>query len=416
MSYQAKKGKLKLIQEKNWKGVSEETSKGHTKKNLKGALPLLALLTAFPALSTDMILPAIPSLAESWGQPLAVINLILVGFFATYGFFLLFYGPISDRFGRRPPLLFGLAIYVLASICCAFASSALMLIAFRILQAAGAAASSALSMAMTRDIYSGSERERVLAHIAIIMALAPMLGPVFGGWMLAYFSWPWIFFTQAFLGIIGFSGVLRFPETLREVSKTPLTRVMHTYGRLLVNPSYIIMVLVMSVSFFPMYSFIAGSSDIYINGFGLSEQRYSYFFAFNAFALMLGAFSCLRLTRSFNSRHLMTLGFFGILLGGGLLFLFAGNYGIWSFSLPMFLITFSMGLSRPPSNNLVLEQVETDVGSASSLLIFTLFMLGAVGMWLISLEWANKIQVLGAIALGCGGLVLSAWIVLQKRI
>ncbi|MCO5381424.1 MAG: MFS transporter [Methanosarcina barkeri] len=226
-------------------------SNENSKRNLKGAVPLLALLTAFPALSTDMILPAIPSLAKTWNQPLSVMNLILVCFFVTYGFFLLFYGPVSDRFGRRRPLLFGLAIYIVASLLCAFASSASMLIGLRILQAAGAAASSSISMAMTKDIFSGQERERILAYIAVIMALAPMLGPVLGGWVLANFSWPWIFFIQAVMGLIGMIRVLHFPETLPQVSDTPLSRVIHTYGRLLLNPSYIVMVFVMSASLFP---------------------------------------------------------------------------------------------------------------------------------------------------------------------
>lgn len=389
-------------------------SGNNLKRTLKGTVPLLALLTAFPPLSTDMILPAIPSLAETWGASLSVINLILVCFFLTYGFFLLFYGPISDRFGRRRPLLFGLAVYIVASILCALATSAPMLIAFRIMQAAGAAASSSISMAMTKDIFSGPERERILAYIAVIMALAPMLAPVIGGWVLAVFSWHWVFFIQAVMGLIGLIGVFRFPETLPKVSDTPLSRVIHTYSRLLHNPSYIIMVLVMSVSLFPLYSYIAGSSDIYINGFGMTEQKYSYFFAFNAMALMIGSFSCLKLTSSIRSKHLMTIGFAGIFLGGFLL-LFIGRHGPWSFALPMFLITFSLGLSRPPSNNLVLEQVDRDAGSASSLLIFCYFTLGAAGMWLISLEWADKISVLGAIALSCGALVLATWFVLQKR-
>jgi DHA1 family bicyclomycin/chloramphenicol resistance-like MFS transporter len=384
------------------------------KRNLKETLPVLALLTAFPPLSTDMILPAIPSLAKTWGVSLSVINLILVCFFVTYSFFLLFYGPISDRFGRRRPLLFGLAVYIVASLLCAFASSASVLIGLRILQAAGAAASSSISMAMTKDIFSGPERERILAYIAVIMALAPMLAPVIGGWVLAAFSWSWIFFIQAVLGLIGLIGVLHFPETLPEVSDTPLSRVMRTYSRLLLNSSYTIMVLVMSASLFPLYSFIAGSSDIYINGFGMTEQKYSYFFAFNAMALMIGSFSCLRLTGSIKSKKLMTAGFSGIFLGG-LLLLFAGQHGPWSFALPMFLITFSLGLSRPPSNNLVFEQVDRDVGAASSLLIFCYFTLGAVGMWFISLEWADKVPVLGAIALGCGAIVLATWIVLQKK-
>jgi len=382
--------------------------------NLKGTVPLLALLTAFPALSTDMILPAIPSLAKTWNQPLSVINLTLVCFFVTYGFFLLFYGPISDRFGRRMPLLAGISVYIVASLLCTLATSAPMLIGFRIMQAAGAAASSSLSMAMTKDIFSGQERERILAYIAVIMALAPMIAPVLGGWILADFSWPWIFIMQAIMGVIGMLGVFRFPETLSQVSDVPLSRMMHSYGRLLLNPSYIVMVLVMSASLFPLYSFIAGSSAIYVNEFGLSEQKYSYFFAFNALALMVGSFSCLRLTKSISSRHLMTIGFAGVFLGGVFL-LVTGQHGPWSFALPMFLVTFSIGLSRPPSNNLVLEQVDRDAGSASSLLIFCYFTLGAVGMWFISLEWADKIPVLGAIALSCGAMVLAAWFILQKR-
>lgn len=382
--------------------------------NLKETVSLLSLLTAFPALSTDMILPAIPSLAKTWNQPLSVINLTLVCFFVTYGFFLLFYGPISDRFGRRMPLLAGISVYIVASLLCTLATSAPMLIGFRIMQAAGAAASSSLSMAMTKDIFSGQERERILAYIAVIMALAPMIAPVLGGWILADFSWPWIFIMQAIMGVIGLLGVFRFPETLSQVSDVPISRMMHSYGRLLLNPSYIVMVLVMSASLFPLYSFIAGSSAIYVNEFGLSEQKYSYFFAFNALALMVGSFSCLRLTKSISSRHLMTIGFVGIFLGG-IFLLVTGQHGPWSFALPMFLVTFSIGLSRPPSNNLVLEQVDRDAGSASSLLIFCYFTLGAVGMWFISLEWADKIPVLGAIALSCGTMVLGAWVVLQRK-
>lgn len=384
------------------------------RNNLKMTVPLLALLSAFPPLTTDMILPAIPSLAKSWNVSLSLINLNLVFFFVTYGLFLLFYGPISDRFGRRRPLLVGIAVYIVTSLLGAFVSSAPMLIGTRILQAAGAAAGSSISMAMTKDIFIGQERERILAYIAVIMGLAPMLAPVIGGWILLYLSWHWIFFMEALMGIVAMFGVLRFPETLPVVSETPLSQVMNTYGRLLLNPSYMIMVLVMSVSFFPLFSFIAGSSAIYINEFGLSEQKYSYFFAFNALALMIGAFSCLRLIRSVNSKHLMTIGFAGVFLGG-IFLLFMGQHGPWSFALPMFMVSFSLGLSRPPSNHLVLEQVDRDIGSASSMLIFTYFAFGAVSMWFISLEWADKIPVLGTIAACCGALVLAAWTIIQKR-
>lgn len=386
----------------------------HKTGEFKNIVPLLALLTAFPAFSTDMILPAIPSLAVTWDQPLSVVNLILIVFFVTYGFFLLFYGPISDRHGRRKPLIIGISLYIFASMLCAMADSAATLIAFRMLQAAGAAASASLSMAMTKDIFSGKERERTLAYIAIIMALAPMFAPILGGWILTYLSWHWIFVTQGLMGLFGLLGVLRTPETLKEKSKSPLSKVMHSYGSLLLNRNYVVMVLVMSVSLLPLYSFIAGSSALYINGFGLSEQNFSYFFAFNALALMAGSLSCLKLAQRTDSKYLMTAGFIGIFLGG-MLILINGQHGPWSFAIPMAMITYSIGISRPPSNHLVLEQVHKDAGSASSLLIFTYFTLGAVGMWLVSQDWTNRIQVLGAIALSCGALVLAAWMVLQKK-
>ncbi|MCQ6962526.1 multidrug effflux MFS transporter [Methanolobus chelungpuianus] len=386
----------------------------HKPAELKNIVPLLALLTAFPAFSTDMILPAIPSLAVIWDKSLSVVNLILIAFFVTYAFFLLFYGPISDRYGRRRPLIAGISLYILASMLCAVANSAATLIAFRILQAAGAAASASLSMAMTKDIFSGKERERILAYIAIIMALAPMFAPILGGWILAYLSWHWIFFAQGMMGVIGLMGVLRTPETLKEASETPLSRVMHSYGKLLLNRNYVIMVLVMSVSLLPLYSFIAGSSALYINGFGLSEQNFSYFFAFNALALMAGSMSCLKLTGRTDSRYMITAGFAGIVLGAALI-LTIGQRGPWSFAIPMAIITYSIGISRPPSNHLVLEQVRKDAGSASSLLIFTYFTLGAVGMWLVSQDWTDRIRILGAIALSCGALVLVAWMILQRK-
>jgi DHA1 family bicyclomycin/chloramphenicol resistance-like MFS transporter len=110
----------------------------------------------------------------------------------------------------------------------------------------------------------------------------------------------------------------------------------------------------------------------------------------------------------------MTAGFGGILLGG-ILILVTGQHGPWSFAIPMAMITYSIGISRPPSNHLVLEQVRKDAGAASSLLIFTYFTLGGLGMWVVSQNWMNRIDILGAIALGCGAFVLFSWMLLQKR-
>jgi MFS transporter, DHA1 family, multidrug resistance protein len=380
---------------------------------MRGWIAILALLTAFPPLSIDMILPALPGLAAAWDHPLATVNLVLISFFLTYAIFLLFYGPISDRFGRRRPLLFGLAVYVLSSILGGLSGSIHTLVASRVLQAAGAAAASSMAMAMSKDLFSGKDRARALATIGMIMALAPMLAPIFGGWVLAVSSWPWIFHTQAAIGLAALLGVLRIPETHSGGTRTTLGQAARAYGRLMGNTPYMILTLLMAVCMFPLYGFIAASPEIYINGFGISEQAFGYYFGLNALSLMAGSYGCLRLVKGFDSTTVMTLGFAGVVLGS--LGLLAGlGHGPWGFALPMSLITFSIGLSRPSSNNLILEQVQQDAGSASSLLLFTFFSLGALSMWVTSQPWENRQVFLGILGTGSGMFSLGSWLVLQR--
>lgn len=376
-------------------------------------LLLLALLSAFPPISTDMYLPAIPLLQKAWHQPLAMVNLTLVGFFVSYCVFLLFYGPLSDRFGRRPLLLVGIGIFILASLLCALSNNVVSLIVFRVFQAAGAASASALVLAISKDVYQGHERARILAHIGVIMALAPMLAPVFGGWVLTWFSWRWVFLIQALVGAVGWFGVFRMPETLKTPSATGVLKTAGIYLQLLGNRRYVGFALMMSFIVLPHFAFIAGSADIYITRLGLSEQVFGYFFALNAAAIMAGAFACTRLLGRVGSRAIMTAGFAGILIGG-IVMLTRWLPGPWGLALPMAIVSFSFGLSRPPSNNLVLEQVERHAGAASSLLIFIYFMLGAFAMWLIALDWTDKIRVIGIMGTGSGAVMLGIWLLLPK--
>ncbi|MFP4314852.1 MAG: multidrug effflux MFS transporter [Desulfovibrionales bacterium] len=381
---------------------------------MRGWIAVLALLTAFPPLSIDMILPALPALARTWAEPFSRVNLVLISFFLTYAVSLLVYGPLSDRYGRRRPLMLGLAVYIISSIGSGFSENLPVLVAFRMLQAAGAAAASSMAMAMSKDLFSGKEREQVLATIGIIMALAPMLAPTLGGWTLAFLSWRWIFYTQAAIGVFAMLGVVFMPETNTTRSAVSLPRAAHAYARLLCNAPYMLLTLLMAACLFPLYGYIAVSSEIFINGFGLSEQTFGYFFAFTALCLMAGSFGCLRLVKTFDSTTLITLGFSGAILGSiGLL---AGlGHGPWGFALPMAMIAFSCGLSRPSSNNLILEQVRQDAGAASSLLLFTFFLLGAGAMQIASLSWESRQAALGVMGVLSGTVSLVGWLVVRKR-
>ena len=374
---------------------------------------LLAWLTAFPPIATSMYLPAIPLLQKTWQEPLAVINLTLVGFFVSYCFFLLVYGPLSDRFGRRRPLLAGIGLFVLSSLMCALADSAVSMTILRVFQGAGAAAASSLALAISKDAYAGHERGRVLATIGTITAVAPMIAPIFGGWILVGFSWRWIFVTQALFGSLAWIGTLCLQETLKTPTTTPILQIVGIYLDLFRNRRYVVYTLMASLIGLAHFAFIGGSADIYITHIGLSEQVYGYFFALNALAMMTGAFTCSRVVRRFRSKAFITASFSGILIGG-LAILFSRLPGPWALALPMTVITFSYGFNRPLCYNLILEEVDQNAGAASSLLTFCYFMVGAFSMWLIALDWSDKIGTIGMLGAGSGGLVLGLWLMLPK--
>ncbi|MCG6892395.1 MAG: Bcr/CflA family efflux MFS transporter, partial [Desulfobacteraceae bacterium] len=343
-------------------------------------LLLLALLAAFPAMTTDMYLPSLPTLQTLWGADLATINLTLVLFFAVFSVSLLVYGPVSDGLGRRPVLLAGIGIYVAGSVCCGLAGGVLQLIAFRIGQAVGAASASALSMAIAKDLFQARERQQLLAHLGVVVALAPMLAPVVGGWLLEWLDWRWIFFAQASWGALAWFGVLRMDEPLQDKVSVRLGQAVGRYRNLFRNRRFMAMNLLMAASLTPLFAFIAGSPSIYITRFGVAPQTFGLFFGCNALALMLGAFCCSSLTRRrVEGWPLIRFGFAGMLAGGLAVWL-VGDRSPYSFATAMFGVTFCVGLTRPVSNNLVLEQVDRDVGTASSLLVFLYFVAGAGAM------------------------------------
>jgi MFS transporter, DHA1 family, multidrug resistance protein len=376
---------------------------------------LLALLTAFPPLATDMYLPAIPHLMKIWGHPLSTVNLTLILFFLTYCVSLLFYGPLSDRLGRKPPLIGGLILFIAASLFCAFSTSIWMLIVARVVQGMGAGAASAISLAMARDRLESSAREKVLSQVSVIMALAPMISPSIGSLIMDYFSWPWVFVAQGGMGAVALVGVLATPESHDGEVGESLVMLLQKYVQVFRNRHFMGVVFCNAMIALPLFAFIAGSSSIYINGFGLSEKQFALFFGANACCFMAGSMTCMRFGKKIGTLPMISFGYTGIVFGGFLM-LVGGFDGPYQFAVPMGFITFCLGLSRPPSNNLALEQVTKDAGTASSLMVFSYFMCGALSMWLVSLDLGDKLSYIGGLSVVSGAVALAVWMLLKKHL
>lgn len=376
---------------------------------------LVCLLSIFPMLSTDMYLPAVPTLQKLWGIPLSQANLSLVLFFLFYSLFLLVHGPLSDRVGRRPVLLGGIGLFIVGSVCSAAADGIGTLVAARIVQAVGASAASALALALVKDLYEDSKQKRVLAYVGVIMPLCPMIAPTLGSWLLRVLSWRWIFLSQASLALAGLYGSWRLKEPLTELRPGGLLATFAAYAALARNRRYITYVFCFSSMGLAIAGYLGASADVYINHFGLDERHYGLLFGLNAFGFMCGSLACSRLCAGLSSRRILLFTLTGMVAaGGGLMALASGS--VWQVTLPMLAYTFCFGMSRPISNHMVLSEVEQDVGTAASLMTFCSSIVNVVAMWTISLDGPPKVLGWGAMAFLSGFVPLATVFLPFRRV
>lgn len=375
----------------------------------------LALLAATPALATDMYLSAIPIIADEWGVGKDLINLSLVLWFISFSVFLLVFGPLSDKYGRKPILICGMSVFVVSTFLCSLSQSPVQIILFRILQGISAAAPSAMGMAICRDKYDGKLRQKVLAYIGVILSIAPIIAPSIGALILKCASWRFIFIAQGCAGIVPFVLALTYQETNKHLFTGKLTQAMLRYKALVKNRRYLLATLSMGLIIAPFYAYLAFSPIAYISLFEVSEQLFGILFGIGALAGMTGAFVCSRLVYRFSDTQIITACLIGCCTGGLAVIIF-GSVHYVLFALCICIITFFGGMSRPVSNNIILEQVNRDFGSASSFLIFYQFVIGAPCMYIVSLEWTYPFLAYGIISFLLPGFVLLIWPFLLKRI
>lgn len=375
----------------------------------KALIVYLAFLSAFVPLSTDLYLPALPDMGNFFNASPELTNLTLSCFMLLYSLSMLVWGPFSDKYGRRPILLAGLVIYILASIGSALSGSIYQLIAGRCFQALGSGAISAVSLTVVKDSYRGRAMENVLTLIQTMIVLAPMLAPVLGGQLLAFTTWRGIFWVLTACGVLA----LAFSFALRETLAVPTPgSALHSLGRVVAvlrHARFRALLLIFSLSSMPFMAYLAASAYVFQNTFGVSPQAYSYFFAANAAASLLGPALYARWLRRLPRRAYIA-GNFIVPAAAGVLLLVFGGAGPFLFAALYLPITFCGSAVRPPSTMLMMNQMDSDTGTVASLVGSVALLCGSLAMFLCSLPWDSFITATGVISLAVGLVCLLGWL------
>lgn len=381
----------------------------------KGLIAFIALMNAFIPLSTDLYLPALPTMSSYFGSSSAITNLTLSSFFFFYAVGILVWGPLSDKYGRKPILITGAIIYIISSVFCAISTSVYFLIWARAIQGIGAGGITSVSVAIVKDCFSGKKRETILAIIQSISGLAPMIAPVIGAWLLKLSNWRGAFWALTVISIANLILTILYKETLKDNERYTGT-LLGSISRLFTvvkNKSFFIPTVIFSLNALPFMGYIAVSSYIYVDYFGLSEQTYSYFFAANALISILGPFIYVRCLSNLNKK-IFPLICFGSAVLSGILVMSVGTVSPTVFLLSFVIMSLTGTITRPFSTNILFEQQKGDTGSASSVINTLFTVLGSIGMSIASIPWANIVVGLGVLITIFSALALIGWYVFIK--
>ena len=380
---------------------------------------LLAALSAVGPLTTDMYLPSLPDIARQLSASTAQVQLTISAYLIGFAIGQIFYGPVSDRHGRKPVLIGALALYCAASLACALSTSVEMLIVARFVQGLGGSGGIVLARAIVRDLYAGARAGRELSLIGSVMALAPVLAPVAGGVLQTGFGWHSIFFTLVAAGLIGSAVVwLLLPETLRQRAADPVSpsTMLKSYRVVARNPVYLAYLGLATASYAGLFAWISGASFVLQNLYGLSPFSFGIAFALGSVGYMIGA--------TIAARLVMRLGIDGM-LGIGAATLAAGGLGMVaavalgfvsaaSLVIPVAVYLAGLGMVLPQAIAGALTPFPERVGAASSLLGFIqqsiAALCGALVGWLLG---KNAWPLAAAVAtMGCATLVI--WLATRR--
>lgn len=334
---------------------------------------MLGLLVSFAPMTIDLYLPAMPLMARDLMTDAESIQLTLSVYMVGFALAQTFFGPISDRFGRKPTIMFGTCIYLVASVACALATSVEQLIAFRLFQSIGAAAAPVVARAVVRDMFAREEAARMYAVVTTVVAIAPVIAPVLGGFIVVWFGWRANFWILTGFGATAMLLVITMlPETNKALdrSATRVSQMLRNFATMLSNRSYAGYVLTIIGNFSGLFAYLLGASFVLVDQLGMTPTAFGLSFGFASVGFMSGAFLGSRLVRYMGIEKMCLMGTFCSAAGGMLVFglIWSDVISIWSIILPTVVYFFGMGMSQPNIQAGAISPYPQMAGAAASLL------------------------------------------------
>ena len=381
---------------------------------------ILAMLLGIQPVTTDLYLPALPAMTTSFDAPTSQAQLTLSALLLAFGCSQLVWGPLSDRFGRRPILLWGLAAYTLASIGSVLAPSMALLIVWRAVQGAAMGAAVMAARAIVRDLYLPADGARImskgLSGLGVLAALSAPLGALLAEW----FGWRAALMAVAIFGGCTLTMIaLRFEETLRQKNPHALrpATLIRTWLQIFGNPTFLAFSALSAASYAGLFTFLAASSFVFIKVLGLSRTQYGLVMFSMCFSYLLGTFACRRLLTRFGVRKTVALAACLSLLGGTLMgaLAWAGVSNIWAVMLPYFIFMVGHGVHQPCGQSGAIGPFPQAAGAASALNGFLMMVVAfAMGGWLGTRMDGSVLPLTNGVWFWSIFIALTAWTLVQK--
>ncbi|SCL72874.1 MFS transporter, DHA1 family, bicyclomycin/chloramphenicol resistance protein [Micromonospora peucetia] len=384
-----------------------------SRQRLRLVLVLGSLIAVGP-LTIDMYLPALPAIVADFHTTSAAVQLTLTGTLAGLALGQLLIGPLSDAVGRRAPLIAGIALHIVASLLCVFAPSIAVLGVLRVVQGLGVAAASVVAMAVVRDLFDGAAFAKLLSRLLLVMGAAPILAPTLGGGLLRWTDWRGVFVALAAFGLLL---VVVAAVGLRETlpadrrQRGGVVATMAVYGSLLRDRTFVGLVLVAGLAMAALFAYVAGSSFVLQEQYGLDEQQFGLAFGAGAVGLIAATQYNVRLLRRHSSQRILVVALAVGSVAGLAMVAFAvtGFGGLPSLLVSLWVVLAAAGLAMPNAPALALSRHGEAAGTASALLGAVQFGVGALAAPLVGVLGTGAVAMAVVVA---GGMVAATVVLL----